>query len=57
MLKISFSRNKENYETRVAQAKDIVRNLNATHINNCSGCHLGVSYVKTTLNFNRSSQW
>ena len=34
-----------------------MRNLNATHINSCSRCHLGVSYIKTMLNFKRRSQW
>ena len=41
-------------ETKVARSKDIVRNLNATQINSCSKCHLGLLYVKTNTNFNRS---
>ena len=47
---------KNNYKTKVARAKNILRHLNATHINSCGKCYLGVSYVKTILNINRNSQ-
>ena len=44
---MSFTRNKEEkLETKVARAKDIVRNLNATQVNSSNRYHLGVSYVK-----------
>ena len=47
---------KKNFETKVARAIDIVRNLNATQINSCSRCHVGDSYVKTRSNFKEAAR-